>query len=732
MLEKLQGKTSKMRSGLLNPNSAQPMPDEPWNPNGSGVDMGPIGKTMGRAGMGALMVTTLSACESPISSSTTPTPEAQRTESPHTGAVFEINDFTDYYKTTTDTKIRSMMVELEATHGTFEESWAISSMEGQESQNSVQLFGFQNAHMVGFWTEVNGKPVMQNAQNVHGRYTFDNAKNVLTYELMVDGTEASLSQTFLKLSIESNSLTSLDSLVTRANSGDSSAQSQLTELLSKSTGNFTISLTNLATGRTDIGTMSSDMVTEVSPTATPTQPSLLDRIMEMVGVIPVYALEPPLIEIEGITIKDPVVSNPELFDILDTQSPISKFVNAFIVKQDGETENAFQTRRQTFINETISGLQPTVFTIDGKQYVILATQDISSTQTVNEANIPIIIAEKNDSNEWVWSNTSLKQMCDLNGLKCGSTISGDENYQDPAYNALIQNEFSIVNSGGTSPQSVSRDGLRFEHNSSLFAQQNGLSFRPGHLFDWGDDNPADLNTATKAQITEWMNKWVYDIVNGHPFFDSINFANEPVGIYDGSQYWVAESNPWYRAYQEQWPIEAYSMIYNELEARNLKPGEDVHLILNLPYGANEWGYNPQFTIDFMALMKKQIQAKVGPDAVMDIGIQFHLRDVPQSQVDWGGPNIADLDEEKLTQFFQDLGEIGPVHITELSTKNVEDQKTAMEGINLVFSAAIRSGVVKDVVFWEALKTDDFLFDAQLQNNPDYYLLLQTLFSNLQH
>lgn len=436
----------------------------------------------------------------------------------------------------------------------------------------------------------------------------------------------------------------------------------------------------------------------------------------------------PLIEIDGTMIKDPTFSNPELFDVTDPKSPLSKFVNAFVVAQEGETKPAFQARRQTVINEVMSELKPNLFTVEDKQYVILTTQDISSTEKTNESNIPLIIAEKNESNEWVWTETPIKKMCDLNGLKCGSTISGDENYTDPDYNTLLTNEFSIINSGGTSPDGVRKWGWQFEEEYSKFAQQNGISFRPGHLFDWGDANPSELSTSSNAEITSWMNQWVSDVVNKYPYFDSINFANEPVGIYDG-QYWVNE-HPWYKVYGEQWPVEAYSMIFNELEAKGLKPGEDVHLILNLPYGAKEWGYNTRFTIDFMRQMQQQIQAKMGPNAKMDIGIQFHLRDVPQSQVDWGGPDIKDLDQAQLTKFFQDLGVIGQVHITELSTKNVQNHETAMEGIDLVMTAAIQSGAVKDVVFWEALKTNDFLFNEELQNNPDYYLFLQTLYSNL--
>lgn len=439
----------------------------------------------------------------------------------------------------------------------------------------------------------------------------------------------------------------------------------------------------------------------VAPLLTPSQTSVPKPTVTQI----------PMIQVGGIQIPDPRSSNPALFDLNNADSPIVQFAKAFEIKP-----------------AVVQLQNPQLLTSrDGKQFIVLTTSDIPDTKDLDETGIPLFIGVKNGDGEWVWSSSSLKEMCSLNGLKCGSTVSGDENHEDPRYDALIQHEFSIISPGGTPPECVESGDLQFEHDYLSLAQKYGMSFRPAHMFGGADEYPPNLSM--QADALKWMNSFTEKVITGYPQFDSVVFANEPVGIYDGSQYWVNFGN-WYKAFGEQWPIEAYSMIYNQLGALGLKPGKNVHLILNLPYGSKEWGYDPQFTIDFMALMKKQIQAKVGPDAIMDVGIQFHLRDVPQDHETWGGPNIADLDEEKLTQFFQDLGEIGPVHITELSTKNVEDRGTAMDGINLVFSAAIRSGVVKDILFWEALKTDDFLFDDQFQNDPGYYLLLQTLLVNL--
>ena len=196
-------------------------------------------------------------------------------------------------------------------------------------------------------------------------------------------------------------------------------------------------------------------------------------------------------------------------------------------------------------------------------------------------------------------------------------------------------------------------------------------------------------------------------------------------------YWVTENNPYYKAYGEKWPIEAYSLIYQKLIDKGLTPGKDVHLMINLPYDPPEWGYTPEFTIQFVTQLKADLKARFGKDVPLDVGIQFHLRDVPADQVPWGGPHVDQLDSKKLIDFFTRLGEIGDVHITELSVNGIKNPELRILGVDTLVDVAIKSGKVKDIVFWETFKRNEFLFDKNFQPNKDYYLLLKTLLDNLQ-
>ncbi len=215
-------------------------------------------------------------------------------------------------------------------------------------------------------------------------------------------------------------------------------------------------------------------------------------------------------------------------------------------------------------------------------------------------------------------------------------------------------------------------------------------------------------------------------------FDSIIFVNEPVGVYDGELYWVEENNPFYHAFGKNWIIKAYAFAYNKIVSQGRTPGKDVALILNLPYLSKEWGYNPRFTIQFMAQTKKRLEGHFNQNVPMDVGIQFHLRDVPQNQVDWGGPHIDEINVSDLVTFFNQLGQIGDVHITEFSFKNVKSPKNKLLGARIVLDAAIRSRSVKDVLLWEAFKDYNGVFENEnFQKGPTYYEIIRVLFDNIE-
>ena len=254
--------------------------------------------------------------------------------------------------------------------------------------------------------------------------------------------------------------------------------------------------------------------------------------------------------------------------------------------------------------------------------------------------VPLLIAQRDQkSGELGWESATLR-LGEKNGTGMGTTVDGSENYSNPLYDTRVK-EFSLINpSGSTAPKTIDVwNGLAFAKKYSQFAKDNNSGFRPGHFFyrSFHEEPPyKDLNNKSPEEIKLWMEQRVDLLLdpNNIPYLNSIIFANEPVAVYNGKPYWVTENNPYYKAYGEKWPIEAYSLIYQKLIDKGLTPGKDVHLMINLPYDPPEWGYTPEFTIQFVTQLKADLKARFGKDVPLDVGIQFHLRDVPADQVPW--------------------------------------------------------------------------------------------------
>lgn len=413
--------SSQRRIGVIDIDT-QPIhyPQDFLKATNAGPDLGPLRSALKATGEGVLAISILASCAPATDVVPTSTKESGQ---PHTGAIFETQNYTDFYKT--DESVKGLMTQLEADNGVFEESWSLASVQSEKSVNTVQFFGFENAHVVAFWaTGADEKPVLQkeNIKPITGRYVYDSPSGTLTYELMVSGNAQTVSQTFLKMSIASNSLTSLDSLVMSANSGDMDAQKQLTDMLSTNTGNFTIALSNLATGRTDIGTLSPDQMTVIPPTAAPTQPSLLDRIMGM-GVTPALAMSgEPILP----AAPTPTLTLEQQIEAAKTEMSASLFDYSAVLSRNATTE------QQTLFNspETILGrlVEQSGTGLNGQPYDALVDLETNT--------ILFLKTQNTKTGEWSWEAATMGKLGDLNGVTFDYSKRGfyPENIQ------LIQSE----------------------------------------------------------------------------------------------------------------------------------------------------------------------------------------------------------------------------------------------------------------------------------------------------
>ncbi len=412
--------------------------------------------------------------------------------------------------------------------------------------------------------------------------------------------------------------------------------------------------------------------------------------------------------------------NPEL---LETST--SQFVNAM-------EETGIKVESQNIANNLEYS---TIKDKDGNPVVVATVRIDQFPDKYKDlnGNYPLFIATQNEKGKWEWRESEIKDF--EKQLLIGSTVDGSENYHNPQYNKLIKQNFSIISpAGATNPLSIEKwGGLEFSKTYFNFAHRNSLETRPGHLFYPPNSNepPNDrLHNPSQQEVEQWMQDRANLIFDNLYPFNSVVFANEPIGVYNGNIYWVEKNNPYYHAFGKDWVTKAYVLAYDQILNKGAIPGTDTALILNLPYLTKEWGYKPGFTIQFMSQTKKKIDNHFGEDVPMDVGIQFHLRDVPQTQADWGGPHINEINIPDLVKFFRSLNQIGNVHITELSFKNIKNPKNKLEGVRIILEAAIKSGSVKDVLLWEAFKDKNGVFE-NFQRGPTYYEITRVLFENIE-
>ncbi len=686
---------SSQRIGLINIDGPIAMPKDILTASSAGIDLGPIGSALKATGQGVLAISILASCAP--STEVIPAIATKETAQPHTGAIFESHDFTDFYRT--DPSVKDLMTQLEAKHGAFDESWALTSIQAEKSVNTVQFFGFKDTHVVGFWTTgANQEPVLQkeNIQTIKGRYVYDNTSGTLTYELMVSGTDKTVSQTFLKMSVDSKSLTSLDSLVMSANSGDVDAQQQLTDMLGSNKGNFTISLTNLASGRTDIGTLSPNQMTEVPPTASPAQPSLFDRIMAM-GVTPVSAL--------GAEPTVQVAPTPML--TFEQQIAAAEFVTSTLRDEVmGSYANSFGLEASTI------KLHTETFSVNGKNYAFQLTEEGRPLFQLSE--------------EGKWIKVNMKDIVNIPG---GVQQVGSENRMTPDFFDELNQATLGVYWVSTEPQKGNYDFTSFD---AEIAEQkaHGTTIR-GHALVF----PTSLWT-----MPDWLQNGNYSKEELENIMVEHITALVTHGKALGVTEWVVVNEPYlpkdrendifYKAYG------GYDYIDVAFAAAR-KADPNAILIYNDVDNHSSNGGTTKLTQQIVARLKTQ--TVVGEDniarPVLDaVGIQAHLGDwVPI-------PNSDDV-EKTLKSYGL------PIVLTEFDYNLEGVQGTNQERYNKqaqviadFLQAAINAGADK-ITFWGLSDANNWLVDQGKLNNapalfdknglpkPVYYEVLRILLHN---
>jgi len=137
----------------------------------------------------------------------------------------------------------------------------------------------------------------------------------------------------------------------------------------------------------------------------------------------------------NLSVPDPRVTNPELFDLRNPNAPIPQFVNA--MKMAGIEITAEQVA-QGITYEALKDKEGNPF--------VVAVYNLNPSLLPQEYRalagpIPLMIAEKGE-NGWGWKEATLKNIGALYGIDMGGTMSYLSG-KDPRLTELMRNQFSI-------------------------------------------------------------------------------------------------------------------------------------------------------------------------------------------------------------------------------------------------------------------------------------------------
>lgn len=138
-----------------------------------------------------------------------------------------------------------------------------------------------------------------------------------------------------------------------------------------------------------------------------------------------------MMDIDGLSIPDPRLSNPELFDSGDVRSPIYAFIESMktlniSVDSESVTQNLLFERR--------TGKEGNTFC----QVSYYFDPDPEMNGEALEGKIPLLIAAQNAAGEWIWGNATSGDLTRLTGRKIGALIwSGPNDKEFLAFSSII-------------------------------------------------------------------------------------------------------------------------------------------------------------------------------------------------------------------------------------------------------------------------------------------------------
>ena len=416
----------------------------------------------------------------------------------------------------------------------------------------------------------------------------------------------------------------------------------------------------------------------------------------------------PTIQVGNLSLPDPRVTNPELFDLRNPNAPIPQFVNA--MKMAGiEIEPQIVAARLNYV-----GIEDRVFAL--------------TDQTGNLAanGIPLFSWKKTTG----WAKAEWWHVNEVSPILLSMGIDPHiQPYKEQALDFAFRSSMlwimgSMMHEHINHPQwggVVFLNTVLPEFNKKFPSRQ--LTIGISHLFWHHDSFPPELSDNNislqqrQSLCREYMRERVREVIRPiKPYLERgiiqkvvLNLANETFWEYQGNTGWEGEYSdyPLYDLLGKEWIPEAYVAFQEVIREQNLERDKFI-LVLN-DWGLEVPGLKPQYWLSQRKWVLQRIADRLGiskEQVQLDIGLQFGLG--YDNEYNRKVRSMLQTSEGRL-QIQRNIARISEegngIWITEFAAKG--DAEGIREIVDqLVALVSVSEINLKGINIWAALQRDD--------------------------
>jgi hypothetical protein len=316
----------------------------------------------------------------------------------------------------------------------------------------------------------------------------------------------------------------------------------------------------------------------------------------------------------GLSVPDPRVTNPELFDLTKKDSPIVEYANAFKLNSA----------------DVLAGLHPEIEKPEGMpEFVTIRTSD----------GVNLIMSTQNENGEWVWQKATFTEYWRAYGKYVGYGLKPRHQRNYASYLSSSRFKGGLMALTGA----IENGGTVEDAQSFLrTADKNDMAFLMHYLLEPGKF-PDGI---TAENVDDWLDDRLRKTAD---LIKQYNQSTAPVLVeinepwhYRNPGQWNPDPNPLRNKYGDGWLTETVSRIVQILtEENNLHSGHDYIILINDDTGLKVQGKLAPIH-NRISEVQNAVSQKFHTEVPIILGLQVGSDTVPIETIINAATQFADL------------------------------------------------------------------------------------------